>query len=414
MIHHLYTIGLRIDLDQLITQDSELNEFDPNESTTIDRIADDGYPYFEQKYFALYSLFHTRARFIFTPVPPRRQIQRPLAETDKPSYTSLDEVYAKVHRFEEFPDPLGPVGDPTTKHIRPPPTQTSGLQPSRFSEPCFALSMLRRGNALDIQIVTNDQTEKFQKDEPDAELEEDFEESQYGLSADSDNRKPKYQLIKEKDVEIIGRGQGGEKYDCQMDCQGYDVCEEDETLFKIDVEILYEKYKEFIKRKKERAALLRQAYEQKVYSQHRLLHPIPIPPIIVRATGIPGTQEIVPIPPLWSAKVDPQREKDIYIELPPAPALFVVNSCNYTAATLAGFGLKSYIEEVPGVVLNIDLEKRKIIFADGLIIPYELIIITAGQQDQTLKRLSQPIAENDFHVDVIDGAITMNDEPDAI
>ncbi|KAA6387692.1 MAG: hypothetical protein EZS28_016783 [Streblomastix strix] len=111
MIHHFYTIGLRIDLDQLIAPDSELDEIDPNVPTIIDQTADDGYSYYDQIYFALYSVFHTRARFI--------------------------------HRLGEFPDPLGPVGDPTTKHIRPPPTPTSGLQPSRFSQPCFALSMLR-------------------------------------------------------------------------------------------------------------------------------------------------------------------------------------------------------------------------------------------------------------------------------
>ncbi|KAA6359427.1 MAG: hypothetical protein EZS28_045046, partial [Streblomastix strix] len=303
------------------------------------------------------------------------------------SGSEVDDAYAKVHRLEEFPDPLGPVGDPTTKHIRPPPTPTSGLQPSRFSEPCFALSMLRRGNALDRQIVTNGRIvvigssdtgisvlerlafaksrffssltlvspqclpclestiipppafhhqpfvepypngmsvmgitkqiklKQLQKDQPDAELEEDFEESQYGSSADSDGRKPKYQLIKEKDDDIMGRGQGGEKYDWGIDWEGYDVCEEDETLLKIDVDITSDEYKESVKRKKERAAFLRQVYEQKVYSQHRLLHPIPVPPIIARAAGIPGTQEIVSIPPLWSAKVDPQREKDIQIEL---------------------------------------------------------------------------------------------------
>ncbi|KAA6357341.1 MAG: hypothetical protein EZS28_047133 [Streblomastix strix] len=117
-----------------------------------------------------------------------------------------------------------------------------------------------------------------QIDQPDAELEEDFEESQYGSSVDSNYRKPKYQLIKEKDDEIMGRGQGGEKYDWGIDWEGYDVCEEDETLLKIDVDIT-------------------------------------IPPIIARAADIPGTQEIVPLPPLWSAKVYSQREKDIQIEL---------------------------------------------------------------------------------------------------
>ncbi|KAA6395727.1 MAG: hypothetical protein EZS28_008748 [Streblomastix strix] len=74
---------------------------------------------------------------------------------------------------------------------------------------------------------------------------------------------------------------------------------------------------------------------------------------------------------------------------PPAPALFVVNSCNYTAATLAGLGLQRYIEEIPGVVLNIDFEKRELMLARWII-------------------------KNDFHVDVSDGAITMKDEADAI
>ncbi|KAA6395478.1 MAG: hypothetical protein EZS28_008998 [Streblomastix strix] len=240
----------------------------------------------------------------------------------------------------EFPDPFNPVGDPTTKHIRPPPTPTTGLYLSRFSEPCFALSMLRRGNALDRQIVTNGkivdtlassqclpclestiipppvfhhqpfvesypngmsvmgvtkqiQLKQIQKDQPDAELEEDFEESQYGSSADSDGRKPKYQLIKEKDDEIMGRGQGGEKYDWGIDWEGYDVCEENETLLKIDIDITSDEYKEPVKRKKGKSCNIE----------------------ITGAAGIPGTQEIVPIPPLWSAKVDPQREKDIQIEL---------------------------------------------------------------------------------------------------
>ncbi|KAA6386718.1 MAG: hypothetical protein EZS28_017758, partial [Streblomastix strix] len=185
-----------------------------------------------------------------------------LAEIGQPYNISLDDAYIKVHRLEEFPDPLGPVGDPTTKHIRPPPTPTSGLQPSRFSEPCFALSMLRRGYALDRQIVTNGRIviigssdnsisvferltlaksrffssltlvspqclpclestiipppafhhqpffeqypngmsvmgvtkqiklKQIQKDQPDAELEEDFEESQYESIADEENTRP--------------------------------------------------------------------------------------------------------------------------------------------------------------------------------------------------------------------------------
>ncbi|KAA6371845.1 MAG: hypothetical protein EZS28_032627 [Streblomastix strix] len=288
MMHHFYTIDLRIDLDKLIQYYSELDEIDSNDPTTIDQTSDDAYPYYDQIYFALYSLFHTRARFIlreilrarfilpavqqiFTPVPPRRHIQRHLAEIDQPYNISLDDAYIKVHRLEEFPDPLGPVGDPTTKHIRPPPTPTSGLKPSRFSEPCFALFMLRR-------------------DELNTELEEDFEESQYGSSADSDGRKPKYQLIKEKDDEIMGRGQGGEKQDWGIDWEGYDVCEEDETLLKIEVDITSDEYKESVKKKKnERTLFIKQIYEQKVYSQHRLLHPIPVPPFITRAAGIPGT-----------------------------------------------------------------------------------------------------------------------------
>ncbi|KAA6387690.1 MAG: hypothetical protein EZS28_016781, partial [Streblomastix strix] len=56
-------------------------------------------------------------------------------------------------------------------------------------------------------------------------------------------------------------------------------------------------------------------------------------------------------------------------------------------------GQQRYIEEVPGVVLNIDREKRELILADGLLVPYE---------------------KNDFHLDVADGAITMNDKADAI
>ncbi|KAA6386717.1 MAG: hypothetical protein EZS28_017757 [Streblomastix strix] len=180
----------------------------------------------------------------------------------------------------------------------------------------------------------------------------------------------------------MGRGQGGEKYDWGIDWEGYDVCEKDETLLKIDVDITSDEYKESIGRKKERAAFLRQVYEQKVYSQHRLLHPIPVPPIIARAAGIPGTQEIVPIHPLWSVKLD--------------------------------LGLQRYIEEVPGDDLNIDQEKRELMLADGSLVPNIKIIIAAGLQDQTLKRLSQPIAKNDFHVDIVDGAITINDEADAI
>ncbi|KAA6402089.1 MAG: hypothetical protein EZS28_002392 [Streblomastix strix] len=99
---------------------------------------------------------------------------------------------------------------------------------------------------------------------------------------------------------------------------------------------------------------------------------------------------------------------------PLAPALFVENSCNYTAATLAGFGLQRYIVEVPGIVLNIEFEKRELVLADGSLVPYDMHTIAAGLYDKTLKKLSQFIAENDFHLDVADGAFTMNDEADAI
>ncbi|KAA6399765.1 MAG: hypothetical protein EZS28_004714 [Streblomastix strix] len=257
------------------------------------------------------------------------------------------------------------------------------------------------------QYLPNIHTCFNQIDQPDAEFEEDFEESQYGSSADFDYRKPKYQLIKEKNDEII------------------------------------------------------------------------IPTIIAIAAGIPGTQEIISIPPLWSAKVDPYREKYIQIELldnekkvipeyiqqpdssllpiktkkesiilsvpgniatteypasfinitpsthhslfvistsfrPPAPALFVLNLCHYNGTTLTGLGLQRYIEEVPGVVLNIDRQIRELILADGSLVLCEMLIIAAGLQEQTLQRLSHPNAQNDFYLDVVDGAIIMNVQDDAI
>ncbi|KAA6377416.1 MAG: putative suppressor of deltex [Streblomastix strix] len=364
--------------------DSKLNQIDPNDPTTIDRSAYDEYSHFDLIRTFSYGGISLPATVqqIFTPVPPRRQIK------DIQLRQINHIIYHWVHCVGEFPDPLSPVGDSTSKHIQPPPT--SGLQPSRFFEPCFALSMLKRGNALDRQIVTNESTiipppafhhqpfvepypngmsvmgvtiqiklKQLQKDQRDAELEEDFQESQYGSNADSDGRKPKYQLIKEKDDEIMGRGQGGEKYDWGIDWEGYDVCEEDETLLKIDVDIK------------------------------------------TRAAGIPGTQEIVPIPPLQSAKVDPQREKDIQIELLDNEKKLYL-------------GQQRYIDEISGVVLNIDFEKRELMLADGSLVPYDMLIKSAGLQDQPLKRLSQPIAEKNFHVDVTDGAITMNDEADAI
>ncbi|KAA6395728.1 MAG: hypothetical protein EZS28_008749 [Streblomastix strix] len=296
MIHHFYTIRLRIDSDQLMVPDSELDEIDPNESTTIDRTTDDHQ--YQQQFNKFSQLFHPKYRFI---VYQQRQF----------------------HRLEQFPDPFGPVDDPTTKHIRPPPTPTSGLQPSRFSETCFALSMLRRGNALDRQIVTNGRIvvirsfdtgiselerltfaksrlfssltlassqclpclestiiplpafhhqpfvepypngmsvmgitkqiklKHHQEDQPDAELEEDFELLLYRLSVDSDYRKSQYQLIKEKDDEIMFLRQGSEKQDSGIDCKGYNVCEEDETLLEIDVDITIDEYKQSVKRKKE-------------------------------------------------------------------------------------------------------------------------------------------------------------------
>ncbi|KAA6359801.1 MAG: hypothetical protein EZS28_044672, partial [Streblomastix strix] len=332
MKHHFYTIGLLIDPDQLIPPYSELDEIDPTDRTTIDRITDDGYPYYDQIHFALYSLFHSRVRFILCEILRLSLVRIIFFKTFQYGGTSLP---AAIHHFEEFPNPLGPVGDPTSKHIRPPPTPTSGLQPSRFSEPCFALSMLRRGNALDRLIVTNGRIvvigssdtgiselerltlpksrffssltlvspqclpclestiippqefhhqpfvepypngmsamgvtkqiklKQIKKDQPDAELEDDFQESQYGSNADSDGRKLKYQLIKEKDDEIMGRGQGGEKYDWGIDWEGYDVCEDDETFLKIDIVKTNDEYKESVKRKQERAAFLRQVYEQK-------------------------------------------------------------------------------------------------------------------------------------------------------
>ncbi|KAA6364501.1 MAG: hypothetical protein EZS28_039973 [Streblomastix strix] len=76
VIHHIYTIGLRIDLDQLIQPYSELDEIDPNDPTTIDQTSDDGYRYYDKIYFALYSLFHTRARFILREILRARFILR--------------------------------------------------------------------------------------------------------------------------------------------------------------------------------------------------------------------------------------------------------------------------------------------------------------------------------------------------
>ncbi|KAA6371620.1 MAG: hypothetical protein EZS28_032852 [Streblomastix strix] len=99
---------------------------------------------------------------------------------------------------------------------------------------------------------------------------------------------------------------------------------------------------------------------------------------------------------------------------PPTPALFVVNSCNYTATFQLIQDLLRNIEEVPEVVRNIGREKRDLIHFDGSFFPFDMFILAAGLQDQTLKRLSQFIAEKVFHENVTDGTITMNDETDVI
>ncbi|KAA6404040.1 MAG: hypothetical protein EZS28_000440 [Streblomastix strix] len=163
-----------------------------------------------------------------------------------------------VHRLEQFSDPLGPVGDPTTKHIRPPPTPTSGLQRSRFSEPCFALSMLRRGNALDRQIVTNGQILNIGSSDNRLFILEvlSFAQSRFFSSLTHVSS----QCLPCQESTIIPPPAFHHQHFVEPYPNGMSVMD--------------------------------------VTNQRRLLDHIPVPLIIARAAGIPGTQEIVPIPPL--------------------------------------------------------------------------------------------------------------------
>jgi hypothetical protein len=52
--------------------------------------------------------------------------------------------------------------------------------------------------------------------------------------------------------------------------------------------------------------------------------------------------------------------------------------------------------------------------SSGLIYSYDILILATGLQDQTLKTLPQPQADKDYPVDIADGAITLNDEADAL
>ncbi|KAA6400960.1 MAG: hypothetical protein EZS28_003523 [Streblomastix strix] len=333
MIRHFYIIGLRIDLYQLIECYSELEEIDQNDPTTIDRTSDDGYPYYDQIYFALYSLIHIRARFIlpavqqiFTHIPLRIHIQRPLAETDQPYYLTIYDVL----NLQQFPDLFGPVGDPTTKHIRPPPTSTSGQQRSRFSELYFAFSMLRRGNALDRQIVTNGRIVVIGSSDINISILERmiFAKSRFFLSLT---------LVSPQCLRCL-----------------------------------------------ESTIIPPPAFHHHPFVE---FYPNEISIIPSVPGNIPATEQ-----PASFINVTPSTHHSLFVIptpfRPPAPALFVANSCNYNPATLAGLGLQRYIEEVPGAVLNIDLEKRELMFADGSL--------------------------NYFCVGIADGSITMNDEDDAI
>ncbi|KAA6385100.1 MAG: hypothetical protein EZS28_019372, partial [Streblomastix strix] len=466
-----------IDVPPYEMPDSEPDEIDPTDPTIIDQTAGDGYPHTDLMYFALDSLFHTRARFALQEilklsstrmVPPRRHIQRPLAETDNPYYLTL-KIFL---RLEEFPNPYGSEGDPTTKNIRPPPTSTSGLQPSRFSEPCFALSMLRRGNEFDRQIVNNGRIVVIGSSDIEISVLERLTFAKSRIFSSLTLLSP--QCLPCLESTIIPPPAFHHQPFVEPYPNGI--------------------IQRICKKKKERAAFLRQVYDKKVYSQHRLLQPIQVPPIIARAAGIPGTQEIVPIPPLWSAKVDPQREKDIQIELldnekkvsdysyqkqqtpskldnysqkpiskkrntnstisttyssigslltnqpgsiissvpgnipateysasfinvtpstyhslfviptpfrPPAPALFEVNSCNYTAATLAGLGLLRYIEEVPGVILKFDFKKRELIRIDGPLLILSVFRDSFANQHNLMERNG---FEDEDEIGVIFGA----------
>ncbi|KAA6394990.1 MAG: hypothetical protein EZS28_009479 [Streblomastix strix] len=299
----------------------------------------DGYTNADLMYFALDSLFHTRARFIlreilrlssarmvffrtfsyggtslpaavqqiFTPVPPRRQIQRPLAETNNPYYISLYDAYAKVHRLEEFPNPLGPVGDPTTKHIRPPPTPTSELQPSRFSEPCFALSILRRCNALDRQIVTNGRIVVIgSSDTGISELERlTFAKSRFYsqlltqvspqcLPCLESTIIPPPAFYHQPFVEPYPNGMSAMSVTKQIKLKQLQKYQPDAELEEHFEVLLYGSSADSDGRKP-KYQLIKEKYDE-----------IMVPPIIARAAGIPGTQQIVLIPPLRSAIVDLQ------------------------------------------------------------------------------------------------------------
>jgi NADH dehydrogenase FAD-containing subunit len=96
------------------------------------------------------------------------------------------------------------------------------------------------------------------------------------------------------------------------------------------------------------------------------------------------------------------------------PCLFTASSLAYTSHTLADLHFRHSILTVNCRLLNIDRDNQHILLQDGSVLPYDVLLLSKGLQDQTLKRLPLPKAENDYPMDIFEGTITLNDETDAL
>ncbi|KAK2947660.1 putative Adenylate kinase [Blattamonas nauphoetae] len=580
------------DLDSVVATESELDHFDGENPQIIDKTTGAPFkqptvfsqarreqPHADLMYFALDGAFHTKTRFVVReilrlscvrmmfyrsfrhpdpsyfpkslhqlvcPVQPRRQILRPLAQTDNSAFVPLDDAYTDIHRLEQFPDPLSVVGDPTTKHIRPPPPPSEALPATNWDEPRFALSMIRRAACLERRIPVNGRivvvgasdtglstlerlcfdpqhiftsltlisphgiplAESSVIPPPSFHLQPYAEPLPKGMSVYETTKPAKLKAMElnQPETELDEEEKANETPESDgLTWDDLDNLVDTEFLFADGNEPNSDEQIDAHLSVKHQVHHLRRLYEARTTSQHRLIHPLPVPPLIARISRLPTTTESFTVAPLWSTKSDPtdlvvkqsnefelgkgasdkpqasttpesappsqvshrlgtvpvylpppdaslkpdpkladkfasaphfgqpctslppsylslspSTQYPLFVEptplRPPAPPLFLVSSCNYTADNLAGIGLERFVNTVNGHVLNIDREKREIYLEDSSVIMYDILVIATGLQDQTLKRLPQPLvsADEDYHVDIAEGAINLNDEADAL
>ncbi|KAJ4462968.1 putative cilia- and flagella-associated protein 61 [Paratrimastix pyriformis] len=369
---------------------------------------------------------------LFVPALPRRQVVRPLRQTDDPAYVDPDVQYADRHRLDLADDKIGPLGDLAPLDLSNP--YKVFVQPrTSYCPPAFALNVLTRRMVFERKTVFNHRIVVVGA-------------SDCGLAVLS--KLALAPTLSFTHLALLSPGGLPTALSTVVPPPGH-------HMHPHPAHGAYPQYCLFPLPRPlvpiTRAGVALPVAGAVNWAEGRGVPgegffeadpPVPADRVVGGADAAMGPNPthlhappaLPPLPPLlpagseaasaaalaggWTPPVRPCPSR------PPAPPRYGVTSCNFWADELAALALGSRLTEVDGTMVDIDRQQRMVVLAGGTMLPYDLLVIASGLQDQTLKRIAQQqqqappegaaeTEEDPLALDVADGVVTLSSEAQA-